>query len=142
MRLSFFARAVEEISQAAQRWRWPASGFAGICRQRSRTGAFLGVPQVPQMGKFEQEWVNRNGDADAYPGALSLDASTTCAENTGFKVGSSGRTRTYNPSVNSRRNLVAVVLQTKGLQAQFSNFAGNWGRFGGGRVALWLPMYG
>jgi hypothetical protein len=33
------------------------------------------------------------------------------------------------------------VLQTQGLQARNRIFAGIWGRFGGGRVALQFPIY-
>ena len=66
-----------------------------------KLGAFLGVPRVPQISKLEQGWVNRDGHDHPYHGALTADASTTCVENTGLRIGSSGRTRTYNPSVNS-----------------------------------------
>jgi len=45
--------------------------------------------------------------------------------------GSSGRTRTYNPSVNSRVACSRLVLQTKDLQAPISDFRGNWGDSGG-----------
>ena len=136
-------------------------------RAPQETGEFLGAPQVPQLGKFEQRWVNcdrgagayrdalnadwfkafrfvlattskleqgwvnRNRDAEAYPDALSGDVSSACAENTGLKFGSSGRTRTYNPSVNSRGNRRTVALQTQGLPARNRIFAGIWGRFGG-----------
>ena len=90
------------------------------------------------MGKLEQGWVKLDGDGDPYRSALTVDASTTCVENTRLRIGSSGRTRTYNPSVNRRGNVVALLLQTQGLQAQFSKFAENWGRFGGTTfVSVW-----
>ena len=45
--------------------------------------------------------------------------------------GSSGRTRTYNPSVNSRRVLSCLALQTQDLHVQKVNFPRIWGGFGG-----------
>ena len=47
------------------------------------------------------------------------------------KFGSSGRIRTYNPSVNSRTALSRLTLQTKGLHVYYAGFVGNWGDFGG-----------
>ena len=41
--------------------------------------------------------------------------------------GSAGRTRTYNPSVNSRTACSRLTLQTQDLDAPESNFPGNWG---------------
>jgi hypothetical protein len=45
--------------------------------------------------------------------------------------GSSGRTRTYNPSVNSRTACSCLALQTQDLQVQNFDFPGNWGDSGG-----------
>ena len=49
----------------------------------------------------------------------------------GTEFGSSGRTRTYNPSVNSREAYSRLTLQTRDLDAPKSNFPGNWGDSGG-----------
>src|ERR1035441_7928564 len=47
--------------------------------------------------------------------------------------GSSGGTRTYNPSVNSRTAYSRLALQTQDLDAQKANYRVNWGDFGGTR---------
>ena len=47
------------------------------------------------------------------------------------EIGSSGRTRTYNPSVNSRTAYSRLALQTQDLDALKVSFAGIWGEFGG-----------
>ena len=47
------------------------------------------------------------------------------------RTGSSGRTRTYNPSVNSRTASSHLTLQTQDLDAHNSDFPGNWGDSGG-----------
>ena len=41
--------------------------------------------------------------------------------------GSSGRIRTYNPSVNSRTAYSRLALQTQDLRARRADFPGNWG---------------
>src|ERR1035441_3217749 len=48
--------------------------------------------------------------------------------------GSAGRTRTYNPSVNSRMAYSRLALQTQDLDALETNSAGIWGDFGGTRA--------
>ena len=47
------------------------------------------------------------------------------------QFGSSGRIRTYNPSVNSRMPVPRLTLQTLDLDAQQANFDVNWGPSGG-----------
>ena len=59
-------------------------------------------------------------------------ASTTGEAGFGEKeIGSSGRIRTYNPSVNSRKAYSRFALQTQDLDVQNPNFPGIWGDFGG-----------
>ena len=48
-----------------------------------------------------------------------------------FWDASSGRIRTYNPSVNSRTAHSRLALQTQDLDARKVNFPGIWGDFGG-----------
>ena len=45
--------------------------------------------------------------------------------------GSSGRTRTYNPSVNSRKAYSRLALQTQDLHARKADCRINWGDSGG-----------
>ena len=45
--------------------------------------------------------------------------------------GSSGRIRTYNPSVNSRMAYSRLTLQTVDLHARKANYHVNWGDSGG-----------
>src|ERR1700674_3245456 len=54
-----------------------------------------------------------------------------CVGNTALKIGSSGRTRTYNPSVNSRTAYSRLTLQPQNLEVRNFDFLGNWGDFGG-----------
>jgi len=47
------------------------------------------------------------------------------------RFGSSGRIRTYNPSLNSRNGCSRLALQTQGLHARNSDYRVNWGDSGG-----------
>ena len=53
---------------------------------------------------------------------------------TGF--GSAGRTRTYNPSVNSRTAFSRLALQTQDLHSQNADYRVNWGDSGGTLIDL------
>src|ERR1039458_10117025 len=57
-------------------------------------------------------------------------------------IGSSGRIRTYNPSVNSRAAYSRHTLQTRDLRAPNADYRVNWGGFGGTRnVYFSVPQY-
>jgi len=58
--------------------------------------------------------------------------STNCGEDIAEKgFGSSGRTRTYNPSVNSTTGCSRLTLQTQDLDARKTSLSGIWGDSGG-----------
>jgi len=95
------------------------------------TGGILGGPLRPRTRKFEQRWVIP--DSGRQPGHRSETGvfSKGYAETNGLKFGSSGRTRTYNPSVNSRPGCAASRCKHKYLCTQKTDSSANWGDSGG-----------
>jgi hypothetical protein len=86
---------------------------------------------IYELGREVVMFYAPSQDSNPKTRGLTLAASLQSNVLNVLKFGSSGRIRTYNPSVNSRTACSRLTLQTKGLRVYYAGFAGNWGDFGG-----------